>query len=1013
MINQCKTCGYIYAKEQNSCSWCNTSFVEVKVSSLDELILKQERLEFRHKQELDDLKQELLMFKSRLSKDVSEQVSKVVKPVVAVSSVPELTTLEEKPTVLSNKITQPENTIKSKLPVKEKESIKKVAIKVRKPSGFEAGLKNVLEPLYDGLDLVSKIYTKYKIEGKLPIFFMVIAGIAAILFGFGYLMQFTISTAGEYQGIIKVSLGFLAAFVSMFIGVRLSKRDTSLKEYGSALISLGVILNYVMIYYLSDLGNFPTLSNSLTGFLLIVANTGIAIAFALRFEAKIIAVLFIVGGAFTPFYLNADGDGRMYYLYLWFLTLGACYVSLKIKWKTLQYLAFSISGLLLQIVVFVEEPSSVVFTIYYHLFAYLFFYFTFFYKGKFKTKLDKIDLVVLSANLGFFSWNLFSAGQSNLFLLGITYLFNASLFVVLLLLVKTKLEKIEKLVLLVIVGLFVGLAIPSLFSQSLMGLFWSIEAVLLIYLGFLYGNEFIRKEGYFLLGLAFFKLGWHSVEIFYFWNQGVWHSGLFNYSILGLVVALCWALGQRYKEYFNKLEVVLFSFFAEATPVWLSSIFFIFFYSSIGMWSFPLSILPLFGLIYWSKVFKTQLTIWFAFGHLFLFAFAILISISETNSIHFLDQQLFAQFSVVELIAILWLLKSYFKYLNIEITDLSYWLASALRVAFFCLIPLLFIHFSRKIDENFIGAAIWFSVFVAYFLYRKLKHLALKLELLMLVFAGVVFSVVFLDLPGMVVGVGVLVGLTFLESSYNKKVFLTSEIKGLLSAVPYLLTLLVWFISFNVLGEKFSLSFSISAVLLLSFVMFKNILPFVEISYISITRFSFVLVFLSLATYTFQEQSYSPVLVILFLVMMGGLLYNKYAWYDLEKAVTRWNFEFALHQLLLVMGVSVMMDWLGIEVLGPILSVYLVIHAIVLVFIALKERRKFVNQISMVLFIISLLKILINDISDFSMPQKVIVFLILGLLLLAASYGYVKLKKRFEVDAELSNKIIDNKTEIE
>ena len=54
----------------------------------------------------------------------------------------------------------------------------------------------------------------------------------------------------------------------------------------------------------------------------------------------------------------------------------------------------------------------------------------------------------------------------------------------------------------------------------------------------------------------------------------------------------------------------------------------------------------------------------------------------------------------------------------------------------------------------------------------------------------------------------------------------------------------------------------------------------------------------------------------------------------------------------------------------------------------------------MFLFGIALLKIIGVDISEFSMVQKVIVFLILGLLLLAASYGYVKLKKRFETVEE-------------
>lgn len=1016
MSVECKTCGYVYSKEQQICSWCNTSFVKVKSPSLDDLIVKQEQLEIRHKKELAELKKELLLLKSQLSEQIVKETINVPSSKIAVTPVKKIPAItnEEKVSILDDKTTVPP---KVEAPLKQvTQKVKRVQIEERKPSEFERNLKRSLEPLYDGLDLISKVYTKYKTEGKLPIFFMTIGGIAAILFCIGYGMQYTLSAAGVYQGIIKSSLGFLVAIVAIVIGVRLSKRDSSLKEYGSALISLGIIINYVIIYYLSDLGNFPSLSSSLTGFLLIVANTGIAIALALKFEARIIAVLFVVGGAFTPFYLNADGDGRMYYLYLWFLTLGACYVSIKIKWKALQYLAFSISALLVQITVFVEEPSSLIYTVYYHLFGYLFFYFTFFEKAKIKIQLDRVDLVILSANLGLFSYNLFSAGQADLFFLGLTYLFNALLFIVLLLRVKEKLDEVGKLVFLIIIGLFVGLAIPSLLNHALMGLFWAIEAIMLIYLGFLYGNEFIRKEGYLLLGFALAKLGWHSVEILHYWNYGVWNSGLANFSILGLVITLCWALGQRYKEHFNRLEIGLFGFFKEVVPIWLALIFFVLSYGFVGLWSFPLAVVPLFGLIYWSKLFKTVVTVWFGYLNLLVLVFAALISIAETNSIHFLDQRLFAQVAVLELIASLWILKSYFKWLNLEVSALSYGLAKGLRVVFFCLIPLLFIHFSRKIDHSFIGPAIWGSVLITYFLYKNLKHLALKVELFVLVGVAMLFVITLLDLPGMFVGLIVLIGLTVLESSYNKEKFMNSSIKELLVFIPYAVVVLVWFVSFDSFGENFSLSFIISALLMFLLVMLKDKLPIVDVSYVLATRCSVVLIFFSCVAYSFQANGITPLLIILYLILFGVMLYNNGAWYDLKNKVNRWNFAFFLHQLLIVIGLSIIMDWLGIDVEGPISSVLLVLHAIILVFIALKQASKYVNQISMGLFILALIKILTNDIRDFSMPQKVIVFLILGLLLLAASYGYVKLKKKFEVkDNFLVNdeEIIEPKTKIE
>lgn len=1132
MKGQCKTCGHVNSSDSIVCTWCKGGLVESKTSRIDELISKQEQLEIRHRKELADLKKELFILRNELSESINS-INKEVSPDNETKELESLN-LEKKTSksiegesssnskenkaeslILENKNKQPPRLVNHESKAVT-ELVQKQPVEPRKPTELELKLKKLIEPLYDGLDLISNAYTKYKTEGKLPVFFMTIAGIVAILFGFGYLMQYSLSAAGKYQGLIKVGLGFVAALVSIILGIRLSKKESDLKEYASALISLGVILNYIMIYYLTELGSFPALSESFIGFLLIVANTGIAIAFSLKFEAKIIAVLFVVGGAFTPFYLNANEDGSLYYLYLWFLTVGACYVSIKIKWKTLQYLAFSISALLLEIVVFVQEPASSIYVIYYHLFAYLFFYFTFFAKGRIKQELDKIDLVVLSSNLGFFSWNLFSAGQSNLNLLGVVYLLNAVVFIGLLMKFKQELDKIGKLVFLIIIGLFIGLAIPSFFHQSVMGLFWSIEAIMLIYLGFLYGNELVRKEGYLLLGFALVKLGLHSAEIVYSWNQSLLHTGFINFIILGLVIIVCWVFGQKYKEHFNNLEKGLFKTFGEIIPVWINIVFFIVAYRFMGSWSlvlliipifsmfywgvlfktksseilvgfflvgtllkllyhgvfltelldspnllstfdfqnfllmggtiiviwvlapsqfrklnrvekffyrtfkevvpvflastfliamftfieywvFPLLIVSLFGLIFWSKLFNTITSVWFGYASLLLLILGFVISVQVVYSVHFSDQLLFAQVSMVGLVLCLWFLKSYYKLIGLEYNS-SFGFANALRVVFFCLLPLLFINSVRKIDADYIGSALWVSVLIAYFLYKKLKYLALSVELMVLTLISFLFIVGMLDDIGIFAGVFVLILFVLLEKSYKKDRLEQSTFKKVFTFVPYFLIVLVWLIMFKLTGENLSVAFAFSALLLLIVVYFKDKLALINFSYVFATKLSVLVLFLGFGFYIWGESGLTPLFSIMYICVLGVLLYNKKSWYDLENKVNRWSFTFIFHQLSVIITVAIILDLFHFSVIGPISSVLLVIHAIILIFIALKQRRAFINKVSIVLFVIALLKVVGLDISEFSMIQKVIVLLILGVLLLAASYGYVKLKKRFETD---------------
>jgi uncharacterized membrane protein len=93
----------------------------------------------------------------------------------------------------------------------------------------------------------------------------------------------------------------------------------------------------------------------------------------------------------------------------------------------------------------------------------------------------------------------------------------------------------------------------------------------------------------------------------------------------------------------------------------------------------------------------------------------------------------------------------------------------------------------------------------------------------------------------------------------------------------------------------------------------------------------------------------------------------------------------------------------GVNLEGPMTSILLTLHAIVLLFVAMKNQINILNKLSIVLFVIALIKVIFHDISDFSLVQKIIVLIILGLILLGASYGYVRLSKQFDKNVEVDN----------
>lgn len=302
---RCKNCGLENDNEAIVCHKCSNYLGETQ-DVINKLYQRLNSIDAKYQQEFRAIR--------KMISDLKTNEQSIVKPI------------EERPVEVF-KVTpevKPENIRPIQKVQKEKPVARPVERKIetpvvrvpKRPSKLELRIKELVSPLNAGLELLLGVYTKYKNEKKLPIFFMTIAGIIAILFGAGFLMQLSFSKLGMYQGVVKIGSGFVFAIASIVVGSRLSKKDGVFKEYAAALISMGIILNYLMIYFLADLGNFPILSNAIFGFSLIFLNTIVSIYFSLKYEAKIISVISLVGGALTPFYLGEFTDGNLYFLYL-------------------------------------------------------------------------------------------------------------------------------------------------------------------------------------------------------------------------------------------------------------------------------------------------------------------------------------------------------------------------------------------------------------------------------------------------------------------------------------------------------------------------------------------------------------------------------------------------------------------------------------------------------------------------------------------------------------------------
>lgn len=928
-------------------------------------------------------------FKAPVIEPILEKPEPVVlKEIPSEKSFIEKKNIEEaKLIVLSQKVEeQPE--------VKREIRFKADALKrAKEKEVVEKQVSTFLNPFFEGLELVGKTYRKYKQEGKLPILFMTIAGILAILVGMGYIMQISFEKMGVYSGLVKVGLGFVFSGIVGFIGQRLYKKDKKYEEYSSALLSLMVVLNYLLIYFLTNLSSFPVLSSAQFGFLLIVANTGLSIYLAFKYETKIIAVLSLVGGALTPFYLNESGNPDFYFGYLWILLLAANFIAIHIKWYRLNYISFVLFLILVEGAVFTDASQSTLFVIYIHLFAYLFFYIVLFDKSKLKLNLTKNDLLILCGNLTVLLFNLFDT-ISNLYLLGTVYGLNGLVFIVILVKGWATLPKPMKVGLFITIGAFIGLTIPCLFGQELMGLFWAIEALLLVILGFVYAIDSVRVEGYVVLAVAMVKLVVSSLAIVELWGVQLFHEGFLNYIVFGVVCSALWYIGNRFKSQLTEFEKGIYNLFKEIIPLWLTSILLIIGFDLMGYYVFNLMILPMYGLIVWHYKFKTTTTEFFAFLQMLFFVLGYALSAEAVQSFTFSEQLIYGKIAILELIFSFWFLKYFYERMGF-VKPNEHQLANMLRVLFYVLLPLVIIKQTYKHAYTYLPLSMWVSFFASYGLYKRFKHYALLAESHILIFTAIGVNIAMYHTGWFIGGLITLVTLFILEKGHIKNDLEGSKYFTFLVLSPYIFIGMLGYFMFREGVSSEFIAFVVTA-LLFVFAFYFNKNTIIYKTYRFAILVGLLLSLINGGYYMIDHpEGYHFIFALILVVGSGFVLVRSKSDYLEHQMKANWGINMVLHQILIVVTYCLLILVLNLDLDGPALTIFFVLHAIALLFLALRTQSKAMSKDSLILFIIALVKVVFHDIRDFSGTNKVIVLIGLGILLLAASYGYVRIKNKY------------------
>ncbi|MCW3113101.1 MAG: hypothetical protein JWR18_1497 [Segetibacter sp.] len=282
----------------------------------------------------------------------------------------------------------------------------------------------------------------------------------------------------------RILAGYLSAGVLIFIAFRLKAKY---EYFSSVLIGGGLAVTYFITYIAFS---FYALFPMFIAFAIMMITTAAAVAIALWYNQKVIALLGQVAAYAIPFLLG-DGTGNVFVLfgYVSLINFGLLLLSFKKDWKLLYHIAFFLTWLIYLFLVVGAEKVAAHFTggVIFLAINFFTFYITFLAYKIFKKELyrvGEIGILLLNALFFFFIGVYFINHEfANVhFLTWFTIAnacvhFAAGYFIY-------KLRLVDNSVFQFILGLgllFITIAIPIELDGNWVTILWTIEATALYY----------------------------------------------------------------------------------------------------------------------------------------------------------------------------------------------------------------------------------------------------------------------------------------------------------------------------------------------------------------------------------------------------------------------------------------------------------------------------------------------------------------------------------------------------
>ena len=888
------------------------------------------------------------------------------------------------------------------------------------------------------------VYRHYHSQGKAPVFFMTVAGILTLVMGVGYLLQYSFS---QFLGPVgKTAIGFTAALLVTVCGIALNRKRPDMADYASSLIGLGMILSYLSTYFA---GPFYRLLPDVVTFILSAALTGIAYILAVLFKTRIVAIISLLGGTFAPLFMAGAMQSHLVYLsYILVLMTATLFLSFRITWPTLAYTGMIVSFVVIEFIISIlsaQTAGSMGMMALIHLFFYVFCI----YNGSIilkHTSLTRVTIVLFSTNIFFFLFTLSQIVTEHNFL-GSLYLLNAlilsTVFLCIPVIIKSggappDCKKPLQAVCMLSSGLLAGFGILSVTAPEFLGLVWGGEALILFLLGTRYNILQVRIESFLILALSFILSTFYSgawimeslvppPQFFQLESGYGWMNLMVTWILLAAFVFLMeradHALLTFEKKWLYGCNEVLSVCLSLAFSMTVGLVW------NDGIWL--MGVVPMFFLIYRSKTKHLPFTEYFGLSHFLLLAVPMVTSAGIVESFYFSEQLPLGKIARAEAFLCLYAIAEFYRrwYANSRLNNM----AQMLRTAFFCLIPVSFLPGVWHQFGYFFPISVWLSAVICLLLFCWLKSSSLLMELKLLVIGSSLISVAACALvrfagwqgygfPALTAGL-IFFGLVLFfwkglqQTPAGSEQFLaTRKQLSLFFSFAFYYLGAFWFIL--IYGTSGSAPLALTFMTgYFSFLFFKlpivvplrnkGILIYVIVGLsaaaMALTHSTMIVkgntAAMGIHSFLYRHGLFS----ITVLGLYGLLVHQRHSHFiETRKKLGGSLTQFRIfHILTCLTYVGALSSWFN-DTLGPALSVALVLHATVVVFLTLKDRFQKLISLAVILFVMAAGKIIFFDMNDFSLIQKMIAFIIIGTLLLAAAFQYQKMntaKKSYNDEA--------------